>query len=103
MLRMSRRRGGLSQRALSRRSGVPQPTISRIERGRMSPTLDTLLPLVRACGMDLEAVQRLGEGCDVTLVREVLKMSPAERLRFAARTAITLDAFRRGARRVGTP
>ena len=40
MLRMARRRAGLSQRELARRAGVPQPTVSRIERGQMSPSLD---------------------------------------------------------------
>ncbi len=33
MLNMARRRAGLTQRELSRLTGVPQPSISRIERG----------------------------------------------------------------------
>jgi DNA-binding XRE family transcriptional regulator len=34
-IRTARRRAGLSQRALAGRSGVDQPTISRLERGML--------------------------------------------------------------------
>lgn len=40
----------LTQTELSRKSGVPQETISRIERGRANPTMSTLEKLVRAMG-----------------------------------------------------
>lgn len=83
MLRMARRRAGLSQRELARRAGVPQPTVSRIERGRMSPSLDTLGPLIEACGMELEVVERPGAGVDRTLIVQRLRMRPAERLQRA--------------------
>ena len=37
ILREARRSAGLSQRELARRSGIAQPVLSRIERGRASP------------------------------------------------------------------
>lgn len=81
MLSMARRRAGLSQRELGRRTGVAQPTISRIERGLMSPTVDTLEPLIRACGMELEILERPGVGVDRSQIWELLEASPEERLR----------------------
>jgi len=97
MLRMARRRAGVSQRELARLSGVPQPTISRIERGGMSPTLDTLEPLVRACGMDIEAVEHPGQGCDRTLVAEMLRRTAAARFDAAVGSAINVQVLRRAA------
>jgi transcriptional regulator with XRE-family HTH domain len=83
MLNMARRRAGLTQRELARRTGTAQPTISRIERGLMSPTVATLEPLIKACGMELEIIERPGVGVDRTLIVERLKMTPDERLRRA--------------------
>jgi transcriptional regulator with XRE-family HTH domain len=100
MLRMARRRAQLSQRELSRRAGIPQATISRIENHVVSPTMDTLEPLIRACGMELHIGDRASEGVDVTLTREALRRSPAERLRYSVLTARRLDAMRRRAREV---
>ena len=79
MLRMARRRAQLSQRELGRRAGVPQATVSRIEHAVVSPRLDTLGPLIRACGMDLFLADRSGEGVDRSQLVERLRLSPAER------------------------
>jgi transcriptional regulator with XRE-family HTH domain len=49
----ARRRAHLSQRALARRTGVPQPLISAYETGARQPGADMLLRLVRATGHDL--------------------------------------------------
>lgn len=81
----ARRGAGLSQRELSRRSGVPQAAISRIEHGLVSPRTETIDRLLRACGMDLELVVRPGTGLDRTLIRERLRLSIAERAGLAVR------------------
>jgi transcriptional regulator with XRE-family HTH domain len=81
----ARREAGLSQRELSRRSGVPQAAISRIEHGLVSPRTETIDRLLRACGKDLELVDRPGTGLDRTLIRERLGLSIAERARLAVR------------------
>jgi Predicted transcriptional regulator with C-terminal CBS domains len=98
MLKMARRRAGVTQRELARRSGVPQPTISRIEAARMSPTLDTLVPLMGACGMELTLIDSPGAGVDRSLIRARLGMSPAERLRQARQEWAGTEPFRRAAR-----
>jgi transcriptional regulator with XRE-family HTH domain len=100
MMKMARRRAGLSQRELSRRANVPQATISRIENAVVSPTVDTLDPLIRACGMELVVGERVGDGIDRTLIRDSLRRSPPERLRYAVASAKRLEAIRRRAREV---
>ena len=94
MLNMARRRAQLSQRELGRRAGVPQATISRIENRVVSPTLDTLDPLIRACGMQLRAEEPRGAGVDRSQIRERLRMTPAERFRLAVDAAHGLEEFR---------
>ena len=51
-LKALRKRAGLSQAELARRSGVAQPTISRIEAGlRRDVGLDVIDKLARALGV----------------------------------------------------
>lgn len=64
---------------------MPQPAVSRIERDHVSPRLDTLDVLLRACDLALDLVERPGRGVDRTLIRERLRLSPTERARLAAR------------------
>lgn len=97
MLSMARRRAGLSQRELARRAGVPQATISRIENAVVSPTVDTLEPLIRACGMELQIGERVSDGVDRSLIREGLRRTPAERLRYSVAAARALESMRRRA------
>ena len=98
MLNMARRRAGLSQRELARRTGAAQPTISRIERGLMSPTVATLEPLIKACGMELEIIERPGVGVDRSQLWERLRASPAERFAGAVNSAIRVDRLVSSAR-----
>ena len=90
MLRMARRRAQLTQRELSRRAGIPQATISRIENHVVSPTMDTLEPLIRACGMELHIGDREGVGVDRSQFAERLRMSPKERSELAVSAASAL-------------
>ncbi len=78
-VRHARRRAGLSQRALSERTGVPQSTIARVESSFVDPRVSTIVKLLSACGEELEALPRLGEGIDRTGIRENLKLTDAQR------------------------
>jgi predicted transcriptional regulator len=93
IVRYARRRAGLSQRALAAKAGVPQPAIARIERGAVSPRLDTVLPLLEAAGFTLEVAPVIGQGVDRTLIRGTLERSPEERIRGAAVAAKNLRAY----------
>jgi predicted transcriptional regulator len=79
-LRYARRRAGLSQRELAQRSGVPQSTVGRIESGAVDPRISTLDRLLRTCEFDLEVEPLLGIGVDRSQIREMLGLSPSERL-----------------------
>ena len=96
ILREARRGAGLGQRELARRAGVPQPTISRIERGIASPRFDTLDRLLLECGRQLDLAQRPGLGVDRSLIRERLSLTPGERARAAVREWEGTAVFRRG-------
>jgi transcriptional regulator with XRE-family HTH domain len=96
ILNMARRRAGLTQRELAKRSGVPQPSISKIERGVISPTVDTLERLLRACSMELEPVRVPAEDdVDRTLIWENLRLTPGDRARSAVNDWKRLQAFKR--------
>jgi len=52
-VRAARRRAGLSQVELARRAGTSQPSIARLERGLVSPTVISLDRIARALGTEL--------------------------------------------------
>lgn len=84
LLRETRKRHGVSQKDLARRAGTTQPAISRIERGGVSPTFETLSELLYLLGEDLVlGAEPTDSGIDRSLIRERLKLTPTERLDYA--------------------
>ena len=82
LIRDARRSAGLSQAALARRLGLSQPAVAKLESRDSNPTIRTLRRALRATGRDLELLARPGQGwVDMSLIREHLRLSPAERLR----------------------
>jgi len=100
MVRYARRRGGMTQRQLAAKSGVPQESIARIERGRVDPRVGTLDRLLEACEFGLEALPRLGIGIDRPQIRERLELTPGQRLGRAIEENRTFIELRRTLRRV---
>jgi predicted transcriptional regulator len=100
-LRYARKRAGLTQRQLAEKTGVPQSTIGRIEAGIVDPRVRTLSRLIRACRFDLEVEPLLGEGVDRTLIQQMLKMSPAQRVRSGVASSRNVFRLLGSARRVG--
>src|SRR6266542_3918297 len=78
LLRGARSMSGLTQRELARSAGMPQAAVSRIERGVVSPMVDTLDRLLGQCGRELEAVERPTYDVDRTLIRERLRLGELE-------------------------
>lgn len=73
-VRTLRSRRELSQEQLARAAGLSADTISRIERGRYHPTLDTMVKVGKALGLSLGAL--LGDELDradelAELIREL--------------------------------
>jgi transcriptional regulator with XRE-family HTH domain len=75
LLRASRRASGLTQGALAQRAGTSQPEISTIERGKKSPTMDTLERLLAQTGHRIVTVP--STGIDATEAAELIARAPA--------------------------
>ncbi|WP_404816996.1 helix-turn-helix domain-containing protein [Streptomyces thermolineatus] len=60
-LRALRAEAGLTGAALAQRAGVGQPTVSKVENGRMVPSFDVLDRLSRALGLDESAAGEVRE------------------------------------------
>jgi transcriptional regulator with XRE-family HTH domain len=81
LLKQARRRHGVSQGSLAVRAGTTQSAISRIERDRVSPSIETLGELLFLLGENLELSARERDwGIDRTLVDERLGLTPAQRV-----------------------
>lgn len=63
-LRELRQSAGLTQVALAEASGVPQPRISKYERGTRQPSLDTLRALAKVLGPITITGEEPTDGCD---------------------------------------
>lgn len=84
LLKDARRRHGVTQAELALRAGTSQSAISRIERDRISPSVETLRDLLHLLGEDLTLGTKPREwGIDATLIRERLRLTPEERLDYA--------------------
>ena len=91
ILREARRRAGLSQRELAARAHTAQSVVARIERGRGSPSVETLARLLAAAGFAYRAelsplpaddpvIAAYARDIDRSLLRENLTRSPDERI-----------------------
>lgn len=97
----ARRRAGLSQAELARRSGVPPSLIGRYERYEVMPSLERLRLLLKAAGFELS--MRLAQvdesNHDQNLIERELRRTPADRLRRGLSAGRKLGALAAGPRR----
>lgn len=81
ILREARLRHEVSQEELAARAATTQSAISRIERDKGSPSVETLGELLYLLGEELVLGVELRDwGVDATLNRGSLERSPAQRL-----------------------
>ena len=69
LIRDARRSSGLSQKGLSQRSGVAASSLSLIENGKRSPTIETAEKLLKFTGHTLIAIPTLRETAAVIAKR----------------------------------
>jgi transcriptional regulator with XRE-family HTH domain len=82
LVREARQRHGISQKQLAMRASTTQSAISRIERDRVSPSVETLRELLHLLGEDLTlGAEERDFGIDRTLNARNLTLTPAERVR----------------------
>jgi transcriptional regulator with XRE-family HTH domain len=85
LVRETRRRHRISQRSLALRAGTDQAAVSRIERGDVSPSVDTVERLLAAMGETLVLGTERFEGHhDPVHLAEMRRRTPEERLQLAA-------------------
>ncbi|WP_247693366.1 helix-turn-helix transcriptional regulator [Streptomyces sp. RM99] len=95
-LRALRADAGLTGAALAQRAGVGQPTVSKVENGRMVPSLDVLDRLSRALELDESAA---GEVRELLAAVEAAVETGSE-LEEGASTSLAVDEAVRAARLV---
>jgi transcriptional regulator with XRE-family HTH domain len=80
-LKSAREAKGLSQRALSARTGVPQSHISKIEAGNADIRLSSLIEIARALELDLKLVPRKAVPAVESIMRSTAprQASPADK------------------------
>jgi transcriptional regulator with XRE-family HTH domain len=98
MIYVARRRAGLTQAELARRLSIPQSQVSRWERGVVTPGIETLERIVRACGLELTiGIANRDDSYDLFVAR-ALDRTPAERIADAVSREQDYDAVRLAAR-----
>ena len=99
LVREARRRAGLTQRQLAERAGTTQSALARLENGRTTPSFDTVLRLVRLCGLDLDVMLVERDDSDWAQASDLLKLTPAQRVADGVQTADTMLAIQGTARK----
>jgi transcriptional regulator with XRE-family HTH domain len=94
LIREARARAGLTQQELAQRIGTTQSAVARWERGRARPSLETLLRVVRACGLELRLGLEAADPGEASLIERNLTLSPAQRLDQLVRTVAFIRAGR---------
>ncbi len=79
LVKEARLRAGLTQTELGTRLGKAQSVIARWERDDVSPSLETLREVVRACDLDLTFFMSKFDDSNVTIIDQHLRMTTAER------------------------
>lgn len=98
LIREARRRAGLTQAELADRTGTTQSAVARWERGGSRPDLDTVVRVVRACGLDVEVAVVPPDDSDMAQAERLLGVSAAQRLEWGVATARTMRALQKAAR-----
>ena len=95
LVRQTRRRHGIDQRSLARRCRTSQTHISRIERGEVSPSVETLERILQAMGerLELRAVPGPHGNQSVNELRADMQLTPGERIVQAAELSHALTTI----------
>jgi transcriptional regulator with XRE-family HTH domain len=81
LIRERRRANRLTQAQLALRAGSTQAAVSRLERGELSPTIETMTRLLAVMGEEAEIVVRRSDlNCDPKRLRTLRSRPPADRL-----------------------
>lgn len=99
LLRAARQRHHVDQRSLARRAGTSQTHVSRIERGEVSPSTETLARLLASLGEELELRATPfdhGNQSVAELRHDYQQLSAGERLEQAAELSQAMTSIASG-------
>lgn len=100
LIKRTRERHRISQHSLAVRAGTHQAVVSRIERGKMQPTVATVERLLVAMGEQLKLdVERIPGDHDPAHLRAALNRTPEERLELAISWSRLADELSEAGRR----
>ena len=100
LIREARLQAGLTQQQLAARLGVSQAAVAQLEGARANPTIATLERALRATDHRLELrLLAVEPSVDISLLREALRMTPAERIATSERLTRDAEQIRTGAAR----
>lgn len=99
LVREARRRAGLTQRELAERAGTTQSAIARLEGGHTSPSFETVLALVRHCGLDLDIMLVERNDSDLGQAGLVAGLTAADRVARHQRVGRQMLELRRAGER----
>lgn len=91
IIKEARQRARLSQQELAERLGTTQSVITRWETGRRSPTFETLVRAVRACGLKIAITLGRPDPDHELFMRENRRLTPAQRLEQMTKQSAGLD------------
>lgn len=74
-IKLIRQHLGMSQKALAKRAGVPQSTVSRIEQGQRDASLSTLTKILDALSCDLVISPLLRESIEIIRRKQARKIA----------------------------
>ncbi|HEU5213493.1 MAG TPA: helix-turn-helix transcriptional regulator [Gaiellaceae bacterium] len=94
LIREARLRAGITQAELGRRIGRSQSQVARWERGAVTPSFETLLELIRACGFDLSYRMLTRDESYLPYIERALERTPRERVERTTATAAVFRAIR---------
>lgn len=80
LIKEARLRAGLTQQELAERLSTSQSVIARWESNRRSPTFETVVRAIRACGLELEFSMGAIDEQDRLQIIDNLRYTPTQRL-----------------------
>jgi len=100
LIKEARLRAGLTQAQLASRLNTTQSVVARWERLRTSPSFETVVRAIRACGLDLGVSISTYDDQDDLLIDDQLRLSPSQRVR-VIENLLEQERILHRARRVG--
>lgn len=101
LLKMARKRAGLTQKQLAEKAGTTQPSVARWEAGEREPGFDTVQRLIRACDLEMSVSLNQIDLHDLGLALGTREMTPGQRVENMLEWTRTMETFVSGFRRSG--